>query len=69
MLGMQGITYRQLLDELNKLSNDQLDCDLAVELVLSEEGFSSVNGDVTFNIAGPTNMLFDDGHPIIVLQY
>lgn len=61
--------YRQLLDKLKSLSDEQLNCDLAVELDLSEECFSATTGDFTFDIAGENNDYLDDGHPVFRVNY
>lgn len=62
-------TYRELLERLQELDDTQLDCNLAVELVLSDECFSSAEGDFNFEIAGTNNSFLDDGHPVFTLQY
>lgn len=63
------MTYQELLDRLQTLSKEQLACNLACELLYSEECFSSVEGDFTFGIAGPENCCLDDNHPVFILQY
>ena len=35
------MTYRELLIELNKLSEEQLDCDITIEDIAEEECFSA----------------------------
>ena len=63
------MTYRELLEKLQKLDQTQLDCNLACELIYSEECFSSTTNDFTFDIAGPNNDYLDDNHPVFILQY
>ena len=56
------MTYRDLLNALDKLTDEQLDCDLSVyvpgidEYYEAQFDFSSEEGDV-----------LDEGHPIFVI--
>ena len=59
--------YRDLLEELKELTPEQLDSDVTIELVESEEVFSSTNGDVDFKIATETDII-DEDHPIILVN-
>lgn len=63
------MTYRELLARLQELSDEQLSCNLACELIYSEECFSSTTGDFTFDIAGENNDYLDDNHPVFILQF
>lgn len=60
-------TWRDLHNVLSTLSEEQLDSDLAVELGLSEEVFSSSNDGVRFQVSRNHDVL-DDNHPVIVVQ-
>ena len=60
-------TWRQLRDVLSQLSESQLDSALAVELQLSEEVYTSAEGGVRFEVAGPGNDLLDEDHPVFLL--
>lgn len=61
-------TYRELLERLQGLDDEQLDSNLAIELTLSVECFSSTTGDFNFEIAGPTHDFLDEGHPVFTLK-
>lgn len=63
------MTYKDLLRRLQSLTEEQLRCNLACELILSEECFSSVEGDFEFNIAGLDNNYLDNNHPVFTLKY
>jgi hypothetical protein len=54
------MTYRRLLKALSKLSPQQLDCDVTVELGVEEECFPA-----EFRIADVEHYTLDDNHPII----
>jgi hypothetical protein len=60
-------TYRELRDTLNELTDEQLDCNIAVELDLSDEVFSSSNDGVRFDFADDGHELLDENHPVFVL--
>ena len=62
-------TYRDLLAQLQTLTDEQLDCNLSCELVHSQECFSSVDNDFGFDIAGENNDYLDNNHPVFVLQF
>lgn len=66
-------TFRDLQTQLNRMTDEQLDSNLAVELQLSEEIFSSVTEndgtvDVRLDIADENHDL-DENHPVIVVQF
>ena len=63
------MTYQELLERLQALTTEQLNCNLACELIYSEECFSSTTGDFEFNIAGDHNDYLDDNHPVFVLKF
>jgi hypothetical protein len=62
-------TFRELRDKLNRLSDYQLDNDLAVEFAYSEECLSGVSGDIMFRLADRDNWFLDEGHPVIVVNF
>lgn len=59
------MTYHELLLLLQKLTPEQLSRSVAVELLSSEETFSSSTGDVQLSFAEKDNDVLDPGHPII----
>lgn len=60
-------TYRELLERLQELDDNQLDCNMAIELLNYTECFSSTTGDFDFTIARNDDFL-DDGHPVFILR-
>jgi hypothetical protein len=54
------ITYRQLRDKLNQMSEEQLDMDVTIEIAWDDECFA---GELT--ICGPEHGSLDDFHPTI----
>ncbi len=58
-----AITYRELLKNLQKLSEDQLDSDVTVELGLSDECFPA-----EFRICGEEHDVLDEDHPVIYVK-
>ena len=61
------LTYRDLLNELTKLNNEQLDSNLAVHLLNNEEFYSSSNGCVDFDFTVGDDIL-DDNHPVFLVK-
>jgi len=58
------VTYRELLDRLTELHDDQLECDVTVHDVFSDEYHDQVGFDVT----GSDCDVLDEDHPILVLR-
>lgn len=56
------MTYRELLEKLQKLNDEQLDCNITV--CDTDEEYFSANG---FNIADFSCQVLDEGHPYFVL--
>ena len=54
------MTYRELLQSLTNLTNEQLDCDVTIELEFEDECFPA-----ELRICGATNDLLAEGHPVI----
>ena len=54
------ITYRDLLEQLKTLTEDQLDCDVTVEDDCENECYPA-----TFDICGPNHGSLEDGHPVL----
>lgn len=60
------MTYRQMAKIIDRLSNEQLDCDVTVEIP-EEEGSECYPAD--FRICGIAHDSLDDGHPVIYVNY
>jgi len=60
---MEKITYRELIQRLNKLTDEQLDCDVTVDLGTSEECFAA-----EFRVCGENHWTLDDNHPVIYVE-
>jgi hypothetical protein len=56
------MTYRELLDRLEGLSDDELDSDVTVYDYEMDEYFPST--DLTFSV----DDVLDDGHPILLIK-
>ena len=54
------MTYRELLQSLTNLTNEQLDCDVTIELEFEDECFPA-----ELRICGDTHDLLAEGHPVI----
>ena len=57
-------TWRDIRDQLNSMSDDQLDCHCTVELDLSDE---CVPGYV--DICGPNHDSLEENHPVIRIEW
>ena len=55
------MTYRELIAELNKLTEEQLNMDITVEDAYENECYPA-----RFDICSSEHELLDDGHPVIV---
>lgn len=56
------ITYRTLRELLNRMSDEQLDCDVTVEDAYENECYPA-----ELRISGPNHDSLDDNHPIIYI--
>lgn len=56
------MTYRELLTALSKLTDEQLDCSVTVELEEQDEFYP-----VELYICGSWQGVLDDGHPVLVV--
>jgi len=57
------MTYRQLIEELKKLDDYQLGCDLTVELNIEDECLPA-----ELRICGPNHDVLDKNHPVIFVK-
>ncbi len=57
------MTYRDLLECLQKLTEEQLECTLTVELGISDECLPA-----EWRICGEEHFVLDDGHPVIYVS-
>ena len=58
------MTYRELRIALSDLTEEQLDCDVTVEAVLSEEFLPASK----FRIVGVESGVMDEDHPVICVE-
>lgn len=56
--------YRELLEKLQNLTDQQLELDVTVELGMSAKCFSS-----ELRICGEEHFALDEDHPVIYAQY
>lgn len=57
------MTYRELLEELSSLSDEQLDCTVTVEVELADECYPA-----EWRISGDEHPSLDPDHPIIYVS-
>lgn len=57
------MTYRELLKKLACLTENQLDCDVTVEIQVEDECFPA-----EFSIAGSEHSCLDEDHPVILVK-
>ena len=58
------MTYRELIKELQTLSDEQLDSDLTVHLINDDEYLPA-----TFGIAADSEGVLDDNHPVFAIGW
>lgn len=54
------MTYKELLEKLNKLTEEQLNCDVTVEIMIENECYPA-----ELRICGKTHDSLDEDHPVI----
>lgn len=57
------MTYRDLLAELSRMTDEQLSCDLTVELAIEDECIPA-----ELRICGPNHDVLDEDHPVIYVE-
>ena len=58
------MTYRELILKLSDLTEEQLNCDLTVRLVESDEYFAA-----TFKVMGDSEGVLDENHPVFEVDF
>lgn len=57
---LRGMTYRQLMEEISRMTDEQKDAQVTVEDSFEEECYSA-----ELRICGPEHQTLDDGYPVI----